>query len=218
MKTLSHEEARRVYDFIGSKQDSQAFYEDVATCDLVRHGEFATARAVFEFGCGTGRFAKTLLAEHLGPKARYVAVDVSPKMVALARQKLSDFGDRARVVLSDGNPRTSEPDSSFDRFVSNYVFDLLSEEDIRGAVAEAHRLLRSGGLLCVASLAPGKDMISRAVMAVWSFLHGLNPKFVGGCRPIDLPPFVSDDRWKLRHRRGFAPYGLPSEVLIAERI
>lgn len=218
MKTLSHEEARRIYDFIGSKQDSQAFYEDVATRDLVRHGEFATARAVFEFGCGTGRFAKTLLAEHLGAKARYVAVDVSPKMVALARQKLSEFGDRARVVLSDGNPRTSEPAASFDRFVSNYVLDLLSEEDIRSVVAEAHRLLRPGGLLCLASLAPGKDVLSRAVMAVWSFLHGLNPKLVGGCRPIDLLPFLSDNRWKLRHRQGFAPYGLPSEAVIAERV
>jgi len=217
MKTLSHEEARRVYDFIGAKQDSQAFYEDMATRDLVRHGEFATACAVFEFGCGTGRFAKTLLAEHLGPKARYVAVDVSPKMVALARQKLSNFRDRASVLLSDGNPRTSEPAASFDRFVANYVLDLLSEEDIGGVVAEAHRLLRPGGLLCLASLAPGKDMLSRAVMAAWSFLHRLNPKFVGGCRPIDLLPFVSDQRWKLRHHQGFAPYGLPSEVIITER-
>jgi hypothetical protein len=52
---LSHRETRRVYDRIGAKQDTQAFYEDVATRELIRHGDFASATAVFEFGCGTGR-------------------------------------------------------------------------------------------------------------------------------------------------------------------
>jgi SAM-dependent methyltransferase len=64
-RTLSHDEARRAYDRIGSLQDSQAFYEDVATSLLLQHGDFPSARSVFEFGCGTGRFAQRLLEEQL---------------------------------------------------------------------------------------------------------------------------------------------------------
>lgn len=69
MRTLSYSEARRAYDRIGTLQDTQAFYEDETTAELLRHGAFAEARAVFEFGCGTGRFAETLLEEHLGAGA-----------------------------------------------------------------------------------------------------------------------------------------------------
>ena len=218
MRTLSHQEARRVYDRIGAKQDTQAFYEDVATRELIRHGDFSSANAVFEFGCGTGRFARTLLADHLGPTATYRGIDLSPTMVGLAERRLAEFGERARVVLTDGVAPSSEPPAFFDRFVSNFVFDLLSEADIAAVVSEAHRMLRPGGLLCLASLSPGHGVVSRAVIRVWSFLHRLDPRLVAGCRPIELLAFLEEGRWKVRHQQPLAPYGLPSEAVVAERL
>ena len=218
MRTLSHQEARRTYDRIGARQDTQAFYEDVATREVIRHGDFASALAVFEFGCGTGRFAGMLLGDHLGPTATYRGVDLSPTMVGLAERRLSEFGDRARVVLTDGGPPASEPPASFDRFVSNFVFDLLSEADIAAVVSEAHRILRPGGLLCLASLSPGHGLISGAVIRVWSLIHRLDPRLVAGCRPIELLPFLEEGCWKLRHHRPLAPFGLPCEAVVAERL
>ena len=218
MGTLSHQEARRIYDRIGAGQDTQAFYEDVATRELIRHGEFASARAVFEFGCGTGRFARTLLRDHLAPTATYRGVDLSPKMVGLAERRLSEFAERARVVLTDGDPPTSEPSAFFDRFVSNYVLDLLSEAEIVAVVLEAHRMLRPGGLLCLASLSPGHGPISRAVIGFWSLIHRLDPRLVAGCRPIEPLRFLEKGRWEIRHHRALAPFGLPCEAVVAERL
>jgi ubiquinone/menaquinone biosynthesis C-methylase UbiE len=218
MRTLSHQEARRVYDRIGARQDTQAFYEDVATRELIRHGEFGSADAVFEFGCGTGRFARMLLDDHLGPTATYRGVDLSPTMAGLAERRLSEFAGRARVVLTDGGPPAAEPAESFDRFVSNFVFDLLSEADIAAVLSEAHRMLRPGGLLCLASLSPGHGLVSRAVIRVWSFLHRLDPRLVAGCRPVELLPFLEAGHWKVRYHRPLAPYGLPSEAVVAERL
>lgn len=218
MKTLSYEEARRVYNRMGSMQDSQAFYEDVATRELVRHGDFPSAKSVFEFGCGTGRFAQTLLRDHLGPTATYRAVDLSPTMIGLATRRLSSIGDRVRVALTDGSPPASEPPASCDRFVSNYVFDLLSDADIVAVLSEAHRMLRPGGLLCLSSLSAGSSALSRTVSRIWSFLHRVNPQLVGGCRPVALPAFFENGPWKLRHHKAVAPFGLPSEVVIAERL
>jgi hypothetical protein len=54
MAVLSREQARRVYDRIGARQDTQAFYEDRATAILVVHGHFRDARQVFEFGLRHG--------------------------------------------------------------------------------------------------------------------------------------------------------------------
>lgn len=216
LRTLSHEEARRAYDRIGSWQDSQAFYEDFATRDLVRHCQFESAQAVFEFGCGTGRFARRLLKERLAAAATYRGVDVSPKMIRLARAKLAEFGERAQVILSDGAAPVSEPTASVDRFVSNYVFDLLSESDIAAVLAEAHRMLRAGGRLCLTGLSPGHGVVSRAFVRAWSFVHQRSPLLVGGCRPIDLLPFLEDGSWKLLHHRALAPMGIPCAVVVAE--
>lgn len=217
MKTLSREEARQVYDRIGRLQDSQAFYEDPATDILVHHGRFADAHRVYEFGCGTGRLAGRLLAECLPEGAHYRAVDVSPKMVALARERLQRFGPRAQVTLSDGSLPADEPDGCCDRFVSTYVLDLLSEADIGELLRHAHRMLEPGGLLCLASLTTGAGAVSRVVAAVWSALHRLRPSLVGGCRPLDLAPALDDRHFRLVHHERVAPFAIPSEVIVAER-
>ena len=61
-------------------------------------------------------------------------------------------------------------------------------------------------------------MLSRAVIGVWSLLHRLDPRLVAGCRPIELLPFLEEERWKVRHHRALAPYGLPCEAVVAERL
>lgn len=217
LKTLSREEARRVYDRIGRRQDSQAFYEDRAADLIVQHGRFAAARRVFEFGCGTGRLALRLLSDHLPASARYHAVDLSPTMVGLAEERLAPFADRSRVSLTDGGPPVDERSEYYDRFVSTYVLDLLCGEDITAVLREAHRILEPGGLVCLSSLSTGSGVTSRAVARIWSAIHRRNPAIVGGCRPLELVSRLSSSRWKLVYHGRIAPFAIPSEVLVAER-
>ena len=49
------------------------------------------------------------------------------------------------------------PDRSFDRFISTYVLDLLSEENIDSLLSEAYRVLRTGGLLGLVSQPKGSQ-------------------------------------------------------------
>ena len=215
---LSREQARRVYDRIGARQDTQAFYEDRATEILIQHGDFGAAHRVVEFGCGTGRFAVRLLSHHLPVDASYRGLDLSPTMVELSQARLATFGSRAEVILTDGSPPTSEPAASRDRFVSNFVLDLLSEDDIRAVVREAHRILIPGGLLCVSSLSSGAGAFSRLVSRAWSRVHALRPALVGGCRPLELLAWVPSQQWQIRHHSKLAPFGVPSEVVVAARL
>jgi SAM-dependent methyltransferase len=217
MATLSTAEARRVYDRIGRTQDTQAFYEDRATSQLVAHLDLAAARAVFEFGCGTGRFAASLLRDHLPDDAIYRAVDVSPVMVALAEQRLACFGSRVTVELSAGGPPTGEPSGFYDRFVSNFVLDLLSVDDIARVIHEAHRMLRPGGLLGLAGLTPGFTPASRAFGWLWARLHAWRPALVGGCRALELLQFLPPAEWEVRHHARVAPLGIALEVVVARR-
>jgi ubiquinone/menaquinone biosynthesis C-methylase UbiE len=217
-RTLSHEQARRVYDRIGSFQDSQAFYEDRTTHELIEHGSFETATSVFEFGCGTGRFAESLLEKHLPPTATYRGIDLSPTMFELARTRLDRFGERAAVTLSNGGPPVGEPTAGYDRWVSTFVLDLLSESDIDATLAEAHRMLKPGGLLCLTGLSTGRAWHTRMIASAWAAVHALAPELVGGCRPVDLLPRLSLDRWSIRHHRALSPFFVPSEAIVAERV
>jgi ubiquinone/menaquinone biosynthesis C-methylase UbiE len=214
---LSHEDARRVYDRIGRLQDSQAFYEDRATELLLRHGDFGSAETVFEFGCGTGRFALRLFTESLSPTATYRGVDISPRMVSLAQQRLTQYSQRAEVALTGGGPPVGEPSESCDRFLSNYVFDLLSEEDIRSVLRNARRMLRPNGLLCLAGLSTGVGPLSRAVAGVWSWIQAHRPSAVGGCRPIDLLPFLPASEWEIRFDEKVVAFAITSEAVVAQR-
>src|SRR5919201_2075128 len=92
---LNASAARDVYDRIGRLQDSQRFYEDAATRRLAEVVDFATCESALELGCGTGRYGAYLLATRLPPSATYLGLDVSPRMVALARERLARWSDRA---------------------------------------------------------------------------------------------------------------------------
>jgi len=213
--TLSHAAARALYDRIGRWQDTQRFYEDAATGDLIAHADFAQARSVFEFGAGTGRIAERLLRAHLPATAQYLGIDISTTMVTLARRRLAPWGDRALIEQSQGAPRIQAPDGAFDRFLSTYVLDLLSTQDIALVVDEAYRVLSPTGLLCLVSATRGRSPVERAVMGLAARLHAMSPRLVGGCRAIDLPSFLEPTRWRVVHRNAISRWGIVSEILVA---
>ncbi len=213
--TLSHTAARALYDRIGRWQDTQRFYEDLATADLIAHADLGHARSVFEFGAGTGRIAERLLREHLPATARYHGIDISSTMVRVARQRLSPWPRRATVEQSDGSPRLRAPDRQFDRFISTYVLDLLSAGDIALVVEEAHHLLSADGLLCLVSATHGRTVLERSVMGVFAGLYAFAPRLVGGCRAIDLLPFIHPERWRVEHRNVVSKWGIASQVVVA---
>ena len=212
---LTRQQARRFYDWLGRKFDSQAIYEQSGFDILCAHGRFAEARSVFEFGCGTGRLAEDLFRHYLGPQAHYRAVDISPRMADIARKRLQPWHDRARVEVSDGSTLLPLPDNSCERFVSCYVIDLLSEADARQLLTEAHRILSPHGLLCLASITTGITRLSRFVMRLWQWLGRLHPLCVGGCRPVALATLLAPGQWQPEYHQVLTRRGVAIEILVA---
>ncbi len=214
---LEREEIRAFYDRFGAMQDWQRFYEGPAMRELLWHGRFNQASSVFELGCGTGAFALDLLQRHLPETASYLGVDISSKMTALAGRRIDPFKSRARVQQTDGSLRFHFPDGSFDRFVANYVLDLLSPDDITGVIEEAFRLLRDEGLICLLSLTHGRTIVARAVTGLWNCLHYLSPRIVGGCRSLELGGFLADGSWHINYQNVLNSFGIPSEIVVAAK-
>lgn len=211
---LTPEGVRRYYDRSGSFQDRQGFYEDAALDDLVQHAAFDEARAIVELGCGTGHFAQHLLT--LSPAAHYEGFDVSTTMLDIARGRLAEFGDRARLErLDPGTVRVPVPDRSADRFVATYVLDLLPAADIRTVLDEARRVLMPCGRLGLVSLTTGRPLFPWLVAHAWNAIFRLRPQLVGGCRPIELRDFCREPAWDILHHRTVVRWGITSEILIA---
>jgi SAM-dependent methyltransferase len=214
-RMLTHQQAIAFYNWLGAKQDWQAFYEAPATRDLIAHASFETAQAVFECGCGTGAFAEQLLAHYLPAQATYVAVDSSTTMVRLARSRLARFGERVTVRQTDGSLQFAGVAGSCDRFVSTYVLDLLSASDIAQVFSEARRLLAPDGRLCLVSLTHGATPLARLVTWSWTRLHALEPRLVGGCRPLELYDCLPGMGFHPDNVHVVTRCGVPSEVVVA---
>ncbi|OBB94140.1 class I SAM-dependent methyltransferase [Mycobacterium sp. 852002-30065_SCH5024008] len=212
---LTLDQARWVYDRIGRMQDWQGFYEDATTERLVAEAALAGDQTIFEFGCGTGRFAANLLTS-LPNSVNYLGVDISPVMVNLATRRLRAWADRAEVVLVDGPLPLPADDGFADRVFSAFVFDLLDVHYAREVLHDLRRILTPEGRLCLASLAHGDRPLERAVSQVWTGLWRLAPQVVGGCRPISLSTLLGDE-WQVQHHSRVHRFGLVTDVVIAAR-
>jgi ubiquinone/menaquinone biosynthesis C-methylase UbiE len=216
-KTLTHAQAMQFYDRMGARQDWNRFYEEVAIDRLIERGDFANARRVVEFGCGTGRIAERLLERHLPSDATYVGFDSSARMVNLASERLAQFGGRAQIVQTDGSMSLDLRSESADRFFGIYVFDLLSREDIAKLVGEAQRVLEPGGLLCAVSLTHGRSTVTKMFSAGWLSLWKFEPSLLGGCRPIELLEFIPHADWRILYFEIVTSLAVSSEVAVAAK-
>jgi cyclopropane fatty-acyl-phospholipid synthase-like methyltransferase len=182
---------------------------------MIRNGDLPGARSVLEMGCGTGRLARRLLRDHLPPDATYTGIDLSPVMVRIARTRLKAFAPRATIVLSDGSMRLPDHPGGFDRVVSSYVMDLLSPEDIGDFIHEARAVLAPEGRICLVSLTCGEGRLSRSLGWIWNRIHRLEPRLLGGCRPVRLTEFLDPSAWSILHHATITTWGVASEILIA---
>ena len=214
---LSPRQAASVYDRIGRLQDTQRVFEAPALARLTADGQLSEARRVVEIGCGTGRFARELLTNVCGPQCRYVGLDVSPRMCRIATARLSRWSARARIMRVDGTLPLPLPVAGADRVVAAFVVDLLPTEYARQLLADTHRVLAPGGLLCLASLVQGTTRASRAFSSAWSILAQRAPALLGGCRPVALADLLDAQCWVVRTDTTVTARGVPAGVLVAER-
>jgi ubiquinone/menaquinone biosynthesis C-methylase UbiE len=218
MRTPSISEIKGFYNNFGKRQDNQSFYEDEPIQAMLDHADLRNSKSLFEFGCGTGRLAGDLLERYLPEDTQYSGVDFSETMVELATARLAPFGERAHLHLSDGRLDLQFQAGSYDKFLSTYVLEILTPEDMKVIMTSAHRMLKDRGLICLVVLANGYTPLSRFVAWLWSTIYKLRPLLVGGCRPVQILPAVDQKLWQIRYHEQFSPFGVPSEVLVAAKV
>ncbi|MFI7586679.1 class I SAM-dependent methyltransferase [Spongisporangium articulatum] len=183
----------------GGKWDVEKFFAlgraevDGALAQLPSLGLAPNLGAALDFGCGVGRLSQALAA-HVD---RVTGVDISPPMLAKAREFAADrgFADRIEFVLNEATDLAVVPDASIDVVYSSLVLQHMPPELQRGYLREFTRVLAPGGVAIfqVASrpTASLKGFVFRH--APWPLLRWAQKTLLGYPAPMRmsaLPPDV----------------------------
>ena len=170
----------------------------------LRHAAIRQGDVVLDLGCGGG--IDSILAAHdTGPTGRVVAVDFLPEMLERTRVAAAEAG------LSNVEPTEGElealplPDDSVDVIISNGVVNLSARK--ARSMAEAARVLRPGGRLCVSDLTVEQEDLPSEILtqsAAWAgcvagalaeedFLRKLHRAGFRDARVLEREPLSIDD-------------------------
>jgi ubiquinone/menaquinone biosynthesis C-methylase UbiE len=139
------------YSALVDTKFENAYIERPATLSMLPNVE---GKKVLDAGCGPGSYSEWLV-EH---GAKVVAIDVSPKMVNLARKRLPGSFE---VHLADlGEPLDFLEEGSFDIVLAPLVLDCI--EDWDSLFGEFHRILLNDGLLVFSVCHPFTEFLLRS--------------------------------------------------------
>ena len=102
-------------------------------------------------------------------------------------------------------------DDSFDLLITNYLFDLLPERDFESILRDFNRVLRPAGRLVIVNMTVGE----RWYNGVWTLMYRINPVLMGGCRPVQLLPFLEVAGFQQARREYVSQFTFPSEIIRA---
>ena len=116
------------------------------TGGIVREVQPTPKMDMLDYGCGTG-LVSVFLAPHVGT---VTAADSCEGMLTVLRQKIDGMGLQTIRAVRLDLERDPVPDDRYDLIVTNMVMHHVA--DTEEMLRKFHRLLRSGGVLCVSDL------------------------------------------------------------------
>jgi len=191
------------YDLFARRTETRAhdLYLELAS---IQDGE-----AVLEVPVGTGLAFETILSAN--PSGRNEGIDLTEAMLVRAEKRLAKSGfDNYRLRVGDAYD-LGFPDNDFDVLVSNYLFNLLPQQDFGAVLDEFKRVLRPGGRLVMINMTEGEHWCNDG----WDWLYRIKPAWIGACRGVLLLPDVEASGFIHSKRQYVSQLTFPSEVVYA---
>ena len=207
------ERTRRIYDVVASVYPvSTFFFHSKAHQCALRHSGIEDGMRVLEIATGSGEMFRRLVKSN--PTGKTFGLDLSPNMAArtqhLARKKFPSAESHCGAVDVRSMPFKN---ASFDAIVCCYLFELLSQDDIRLTLREIRRVLRPNGTFALVVIGQNARIFNR----LYDVAGKLVPAFWG--RQVDhaVPQLVNSAGLRIETTHSVKQTGYPSRVLIARK-
>ncbi|WP_373490610.1 class I SAM-dependent methyltransferase [Parasphingorhabdus sp.] len=121
---------------------------------LLARADYQSGETVIDLGCGGGATTLTI-AETVAPAGNVLGVDISPDLVAAAKERAeTDGAENIDFICADA-ATVQLADAPYDRLFSR--FGSMFFEDPVSAFSHLHGLLRNGGRIDLAVWGPPRD-------------------------------------------------------------
>jgi SAM-dependent methyltransferase len=155
-----------------------AYYERPATLSLLPE---VRGWRILDAGCGPGVYAQILLAQG----AQVVALDVNPKMVALARARLGEEAQVIQASLED--PLNFFEGESFDLVIAPLVMDYVRDWVL--TFSEFQRILKPGGILVFSIEHPAMKYFDFIEKSNYFQVEQVSYTWKGFGPPVEVPTY-----------------------------
>lgn len=204
---------RRIYDNVAAIYPvSTFFFHSKAHACLLRNAGIANGMRVLEIATGSGEMFRRLVKSN--PDGRTFGLDLSPNMAArtqhLARKQFPHAQSHCGAVDVRSMPFKN---ASFDAVVCCYLFELLSQNDIRLTLREIRRVLRGGGTFGLVVIGQNANIFNQ----LYHVAGKLVPAFWGRQVANAVPELVKEAGLRIETTHSVRQTGYPSRVLIAKR-
>lgn len=127
----------------------------------VSHADLSPGDTVVDLGCGSG-IDVLLAAFEVGPEGRSIGVDFLASMVERGQHLARQAAIPHATFIQSEIESVDLPDESADTVISNGAINLSARKS--RVLAEAHRLVRPGGSLCVSDLVLSEEELPPEIL------------------------------------------------------
>lgn len=219
MKNVHSETNRSFYDRISHSYDLIAAASEHTVREMGEQAlELQPGESVLEIGFGTGNSLLDF-AERVGPDGMVYGIDISPRMRAVAENKLRSMNllERASLKISDARQLPYD-DHTFDAVFMSFTLELFPQADIPLVLEEIRRVLKPGGRVGIVAMStqPDGDRAG-ALEKTYVWMHRHFPHIVD-CQPIDLRQVLKEAKFTVGAEDMQEIWGMPVRVAIASPV
>ncbi len=195
----------RIYDLWGTLTESRARNR------ALELAEIKNGQDILEVAVGTGLAFYEIVKRN--PDGTNIGIDISEGMLQKARKRLSRLSGTGYELKLGSAFDLQEADAQFDLIMNNYMFDLISFDEMDIVLKEFNRVLKKDGKLVLVNMTVGEKFGS----GIYDLMYRVSPKMMGGCRGIRLSEKLSQHGFRVKLREYYQQLLFPSEVILAQK-
>ncbi len=195
----------RFYDLWGSLTESRARNRALELAEIINDQD------ILEVAVGTGLAFYEIVKRN--PNGTNIGIDISDGMLQKARKRLSRLSGSGYKLKLESAFDIQAADAQFDLIMNNYMFDLISFDEMDIVLKEFKRVLKKDGKLVLVNMTVGEKFGS----GIYDLMYRISPKMMGGCRGIRLSEKLSQNGFRIKSREYYQQLLFPSEVILAQK-